>query len=162
MTLGDIVEHEGHRWRVYKVDKSVRTVALIRWGGSTAEVADDDPKLVVVGNPSGWAVVTARLKPNAGPMVKLSVARGGKLRALRPLVDWVPSDLMRAGGSIFINPDFKLALGELLIAEYKDGTAGRIPITKRYGSVAQRSVVRSGVQQKKGLMGFLDGEDLVK
>jgi hypothetical protein len=162
MTLGDVVEYEGHRWRVYKVDRSVRTVALIRWGGSTQEVADDDPALVVIANPSGWPVVTARLKPNAGPVAKLSIARGGKLRGLRPLVDWVPSDLMRAGGSIFINPDFKLSLGEILIAEYKDGTASRIPITKRYGSVAQRSVVRSGVKKKKGLMGFLDGEDFVK
>lgn len=162
MTLGDIVEYGGHRWRVYKLDRSVRTVALIRWGGLTEEVADDDPGIVVMGNPIDWPVVTAPLKPNAGPVVKLSIARGGQLRGLRPLVDWLPSDLMRAGGSIFINPDFKLALGEILIAEYKNGTASRIAITKRYGSVAQRKVVRSGVRKKKGLMGFLDGEDFVK
>ena len=162
MVVGELVEYGGHRWRVYKLDKGVRTVALVRWGGTTEEVADDDPGLVVVDNPSEWPVVTARIKPTSGALIKLSIARRGRLQALQPLVDWVPSDLMRAGGSIFINPKLALAVGEVLIAEYKDGSASRIPITKRYGSLAQRKVARASTPPKKGLMGILDGEDLVE
>lgn len=162
MLIGEVVEYEGHRWRVYKLDRNVRTVALIRWGGATEEVADDDPGLVVVGNPCEWPLVTARLKPHSGALTKLSIARKGQLELLQPLVDWVPSDLMRAGGSIFINPKLALTVGDVLIAEHKDGTASRIPITKRYGSLAQRKVVRPAIQQKKSLMGILDGEDIVE
>src|SRR5688572_20192287 len=162
MNLGDIVEYEGHRWRVFRLDKNVRTATLIRWSGTTAEVADDDPKAAVVANPCEWPVVTARLKHSSGPLVKLSVARGGRMLSLRPLEDWLPSDPMRSGGSVFINPKFKLMVGEVLIAEYKDGSASRIPITKRYGSMAQRKAVRASVPAKKGLMGLLDGDDFIE
>ena len=161
-SVGDVVEYEGHRWRVYKADAGVRTVSLVRWGGATEEIADDDPKLVFFGRPSEWPVVTARVKPNAGPLMKLGIARGVRLEDLQPLVDWVPSDLMRPGGSIFIHPRLKLKVGNVLVAEYRDGTASRIVITQRYGTIAQRKIPRARVQQKKGLMDILDGEDVVE
>src|SRR5262245_47954365 len=143
MGLGHIVAYGGCRWRICKLDRGVRTVTLVGWGGATKEVADDDPGIVSVADPSGWPVVTAKMKPNSGQLVKLALARRGKLEELRPLTDWVPSDLLRAGGSVFMNPELKLAVGEVLIAGYKDGSASRILITKRYGSIAQRKVARS-------------------
>ena len=71
MVLGEVVEYGGHRWRVYKMDKGARTVALIRWGGTTEEVADDDAGLSVVVNPCEWPIVTARLKPNSGALARV-------------------------------------------------------------------------------------------
>lgn len=161
MNLGAVVRYEEKLWRVYKLDSHVRTATLIRWGGHLQEVADDDPNVVVVANLDQWPVVTARVKPTAGPLVKLSLTRNGRSRALEPLVDWVPSDLMRAGGSIFMKPELNLRVGEILIAEYANGNATRIVITKRYGSMAQRKAPQS-LTKKKGLMEFLDGEDFVE
>lgn len=162
MNLGTLVLFEGRRWRVYKVDRHVKTVTLIRWGGALEEIADDDPGATVVADPSEWPVVTARVRPNAGPLVTLSLTRGTRLRKLEPLVDWVPSDMARAGGSIFINPELKLRTGEILIAEYKSGAVSRIVITKRYGTMAERKQRASGTPEKRGLMEYLDGDDLVE
>lgn len=162
MNLGTLVSFEGHRWRVYKVDRHVKTVTLIRWGGVFEEIADDNPGVSVVADPSEWPVVTARVRPNAGPLAKLSLTRGTRPRPLEPLVDWVPSDMGRAGGSIFINPGLKLRTGEVLIAEYKSGAVSRIVITKRYGTMAERKQRASGAPVKRGLMEFLDGEDFVE
>jgi hypothetical protein len=162
MNLGALVKYEGHRWRVYKVDRNVRTVTLIRWGGAIEEIADDDPGASVVADPSEWPVVTARVRPNAGPLVKLVLTRGPRQRQLEPLVEWVPSDMARPGGSIFMNPALKLRVGEILIAEYKTGTASRIVITKRYGTMAERRAHALRTPEKRGLMEFLDGEDIVE
>lgn len=162
MDLGAIVEYGGHAWRICKRDGNVRTVTLIRWGGTTEEIADDDPGAVVVADPSTWPVVTARVKPTAGRITKLSMTRGGKSQVLKPLVDWVPSDFTRAGGSIFLCPALKLAVGEILIAEYERGNSTRILITKRYGTMAERKIVRSGLSKKKTLMDFLDGDEFVE
>lgn len=161
MNLGALVMYGGHRWRVYKLDRHVRTVTLIRWGGAQEEIADDDPALSVVADPSEWPVVTARVRPNAGPLVKLCLTRGTRLRQLEPLVDWVPSDMSRPGGSIFVSPALQLKMGEILLAEYKSGSASRIVITKRFGSMAERKLSQV-VPEKSGLLDFLDGEDLVK
>ena len=161
MNLGALVKYEGHRWRVYRVDRHVKTVTLIRWGGALEEIADDNPGATVVADPSEWPVVTARVRPNAGPLVKLSLTRG-RMRQLEPLVDWVPSDMARPGGSIFMSPDLKLRIGEILIAEHKTGAASRIVITKRYGTMAERKRYALGSPEKRGLMEFLDGEDFVE
>lgn len=161
MTLGALVEYGGHRWRVYKIDRNVRTVTLIRWAGAVEEVADDDPAVRIVAELSEWPVVTARVRPNAGPLVKLSTTRGGRLRPLEPLVDWVPSDMSRAGGSIFMNPALKLRPGEILIAEYEKGSCVRVVITNRYGTMEARKRQRAAVE-KRGLMELLDGEDLIE
>lgn len=162
MELGAIVEYEGHRWRVCKLHRTVRTVTLVRWGGTSEEIADDTPEAKVVADPRHWPVVTARIRPNAGPLVRLSLTRRGRARALTPLVHWVPSDFERAGGSVFLHPQLKLVVGEILVAEHKDGSSSRIQITKRYGSMAQRRIVRSGLTEKKGLMDFLEGEEFVE
>lgn len=162
MNLGTIVEYEGHRWRVYKLDHHVKTVTLIRWDGTLEEIANDDVRAVVVANPSEWPLVTARVKPNAGPLVSLSLTRGTRRLELKPLVDWVPSDMGRAGGSIFMGPHLKLVIGETLLAQYKDGSATRIVITKRYGSMRERQNRRSGVTKKKGLLDVLEGDEFVE
>jgi hypothetical protein len=162
MNLGTLVKHEGHVWRVYKVDKHVKTVTLIRWGGALLEIADDDPGASVVADPSEWPVVTVRVRPNAGPLVTLSLTRGRRLRQLEPFVDWVPSDMGRPGGSIFVSPALNLRIGEVLIAEYKTGASARIVITKRFGTMAERKQQALGVPEKRGLMEFLDGDDFVE
>lgn len=161
MNLGTLVKFGGHRWRVYRVDKHVKTVTLIRWGGDLEEIADDDPEASIIADPSEWPVVTARVRPNAGPLVKLSLTRG-RLRPLEPFEDWVPSDMSRPGGSIFVNPALKLRMGEVLIAEYKTGSSARIVITKRFGTMAERKRQQEVSTEKRGLMDFLDGEDLVE
>jgi hypothetical protein len=61
-----------------------------------------------------------------------------------------------------MNPALKLRVGEILIAEYKTGTASRIVITKRYGTMAERRAHALRTPEKRGLMEFLDGEDIVE
>lgn len=160
MDLGVIVTYGGHHWRVYKRDGHVRTVTLMRWGGHLEEIADDDPGAVVVANPRDWPVVTARVKPTAGLLVGLTLARGGRGRPLTPLVEWVPSDMGRPGGSIFISPALGLKIGEVLVAQYERGAGSRIVITKRYGTMAQRKIPEP--PKKRGLMDYLDGDDIVE
>lgn len=161
MQVGNIVECEGHRWRVYREDKHVRTMTLLRWDGATEEVAADDPRVKVVLDPSRWPFVAAKVNLRAGPFAELILTRKGKSQSLRPYFDWVPSDQSRPGGSIFVNPRLRLKLGEVLVAVHSSGTRVRIAITQEFGTMTSRKRRHSAVPERRDLVDYLDGEDFV-
>lgn len=136
MKAGDVVEHEGRRWRVITMDPYLRTAILMDWEGAKIEVADDlgPPELTVLFNPAEtWPFVTS---PKRGiARVTRLLCRG---RDLEPMVEWVPSDILRSGGSIFVNPALRLRTGEVLSAVYADGRLGRINVKTTFGTVQHR------------------------
>ncbi len=161
MKVGDIVECEGQRWRVYREDKHVKTVTLRRWDGTTEELAADDPRVKVVLDPSKWPFVAAKVNLKAGPFAELILTRKGRSQNLRPYIDWVPSDQSRPGGSIFVNPLLRLKLGEVLVAVHTSGTRVRIAITQEYGSMKHRQRRHGAIPERRDLVDYLDGDDFV-
>jgi hypothetical protein len=141
MQVGEIVRYAEQSWRVYKMDRQVRTAILVKWDGTREEIADDDPGAVVVCNPStAWPFTTSpRRSERAGRIVKLTRATNPP-RELVPYVDWAPSDQYRAGGSIFLNPRLGFRIGEVLSAEHQNGSLSRITITQAFGTMAQRQL----------------------
>ena len=134
MKIGDVVRHEGRLWKVSGHNQEFGVFVLIDSEAARTEVASDDC-LEVVHSTSDWPFVALPTKAfRYGRVVR--VLRNGV--ALRPLVDWAPSDMLRAGGSLFFNPDLSLKPGETLVAHYEKGRPGKVPITKAFGSIQQR------------------------
>lgn len=157
MKIGDLVEQQGKRWKVTKHFRSRRMCELRAWDGSTQEVPDDHDESVLCHPPTDWPFVPLSVRPSSGPIVR--VAREGS--DLVPLVDWVPSAFLRAGGSIFFNPDLRLRPSEVLVAVFQRGDTVRINITRAFGTV-QRRRVKANPQPPRRRSAFerIMGEDL--
>ena len=138
MEVGDVVEYQASRWRVYKADRQVRTLTLRREDGFLEEVEDDHPDLKRLFSPSKWPFVTAPLHPSAGRISKVYRPRGLDLNELRPLVDWVLSDPVRPGGAIFMSPRLRLSRGDTLLIEHVSGKRTRVVISEGFGSMELR------------------------
>lgn len=133
--IGDIVLYRDARWKVSSHSTSFRTCQLVQFSGEKLEVADDDPALEVLFHPAtSWPFVAGPVHARSGPLV--SVKRGEI--GLAPLVDWVPSDFLRPGGSVFFNPSLRLRNGEILVGIHANGARSRITITKAFGTVRTR------------------------
>jgi len=154
MKLGDLVKYQDKLWLVNGSDKQVRTVYLSCQDGTQTEIADQldrtDPDTVkVVANPSEqWNLLTSPVCSGFGPLVKMTVpgVLGRKERVLTPWVEWIPSDPLRGGGSIFVHPSIKLLPGMVLFVTHKNGSINRINVPKVVGSVKQRQKL---AQQKR-------------
>jgi len=139
MEVGDVVLYQGIRWRVLNRNQSFRLCTLANWEGRQVEVPDDleahsGDELTVVAQPSKWPFVTAPSKSNAGRI--LEVLRDGE--PLDPLVDWVPSSLLRPGGALFFNPALRLQTGEVLTVKYEKGSMSPLRINRNFGTGARR------------------------
>lgn len=133
---------------MYKADRHVRTVTLIRWDGTLEEVEDDLKGVRIVCDPAtDWPFVMAPVRfSKAGRVEKLirPAKAGGRNQELAPYIDWAPSDPFRAGGSLFLNPELGLRYGEVLSAQHKDGvTMSRVPISKNFGTMKQRELKKT-------------------
>lgn len=136
MKIGDVVRYRDGRWRVVTYDPQVKTFRLTRLDGSGEEVASNDPDVEVLFNPGDeWPFVASPVKNFAAGSI-LEVRRGG--RELECLVDWVPTDFNRPGGSIFFNPALKLQEGDVLTATHQSGKLSRIDINKGFASIKRR------------------------
>jgi len=104
-----------------------------------SEVAHDEP-VEIVANPSeNWPFVAPPIKPILGPIKTLAWPR--REIDIRPLVlyrDWLPSDPVRAGGSIFLNPRLGLQIGDFLLATHITGKLSRIVIPPQFGTIRQK------------------------
>lgn len=143
MATGDIVEYKEHHYKVLKEDAGLRTVTLQSWDASTVEVADDDPEITKRTSLERWPFLQASSAVYRGQRpLKLvrSVRRPGGLQAveLEPFRDWSPTDILRVGGPIFINPSLKLMPGETLVLHYSDGKSVRLTVTRKFGSAVAR------------------------
>ena len=156
MEVGDLVDYEGQRWFVLSYDRVAKVVALFNQLGERIELPRDfevtDPtSLQVVVNPSKkWQLLTAPVKPAAGPFVRLAIPGlpGRSEIFLVPWVDWIPSDPLRDGGSFFVNPERKLRPGVLLIATHRNGSVVRVVIPQTIGTVAKRKAMRAAASPK--------------
>lgn len=140
MKLGDLVSHDNAFWIVTRYDpKRTRTATLLNSEGLSQEIAHDEP-VEVIANPSlDWPFVAAPVKPMLGPIKMLSWPKPGV--EILPLVlyrDWLPSDPIRAGGSIFLNPSLGLRIGDFLLAAHVSGKLSRVDIPNNFGTVHQK------------------------
>lgn len=150
MEIGDLVSYDGRRWFVLSLDRVAKVVALINQLGERVELPQDfdtsnPTSLQVVVNPSKkWQLLTAKVKSNAGPFVKLVIPGlpGRAEIVLDPWVDWIPSDPLRDGGSFFVNPEKKLRPGVLLLATHRNGSVVRVVIPQTIGTVAKRKAAK--------------------
>lgn len=142
MRIGEVVAYQDKRWLVTTMRPG--SMALIRaWDGTELEVPvafDKDPKsgLTVVAEPGKWPFLTVPMRTKAGPVVRVTLARSNQPRELTPLDEWVPSDLVRPGGPIFLNPSLHLERGEVLVAAYKSGKLTRLVVNTGFASVKLR------------------------
>lgn len=146
MKIGDLVEHEGRRWAVINFDQTVRVGLVVDAQGTRKELPDDEPGCQVIAHPpESWLVLSAPVKSRAGPFVKLAIPDlpGRPERVLEPWVDWIQSDPVRDGGSLFIHPDVRLLPGVVLIAAHRSGALVRIQVPRTYGTVAQRQAAQA-------------------
>jgi hypothetical protein len=156
MDIGDLIQYKDQRWMVISFERETRLMTLYSLKGSKCEIPRDYDKthrdeLKVLANPSKqWKLLTAKVRTiGAGPFVRIvdPAPMGQKERSLVPMVDWVPSDLGRSGGSFFVNPEVNLLPGTVLIATHKNGTAVRIQVPKTFGTMAQRKAMSEAIKQ---------------
>lgn len=146
MEIGDIVLYQERRWRVHRYDKMTRTVFLLDQNGKETELADrldkTDPDTVkFLANPGKtWKVLTAPVKNNAGPFVRLIIPGplGRREHELVPWKDWIPSDPFRDGGSVFIRPGAKVQPYAIAIFTHRNGSTVRVTIPANFTTVAQK------------------------
>lgn len=134
MNTGDIVRHEGKLWKVSSRNRDYGTFVLVDHKTNRVEIpADLD--LDVIASTKEWPFVAIPTKAfKYGRIV--DVVHNG--HHLMPMVDWCPSDMLRAGGSLFFSPDLGLKRGDVLVAVHEKGSNTRITITKSFGNVKQR------------------------
>lgn len=139
MKLGDLVAYEDQFWVVARFDpKRTRTATLCRADGHALEIPHDQTLRVIANPSSEWPYVAAPIKPRLGPVVKLSRPARTSSVELVLYQDWLPSEPTRAGGSIFLNPNLRLQIGDYLLATHANGQASSVVIPGGFGTVRQR------------------------
>lgn len=144
MKAGDLIEAEGRRWLVRNLDRSTRSAILLSPTGEAASVADDleksEPeKCKVLCNPATqWPFVMVQVKPTFGQLRQIVLPKpNGDEHVLVAFEHWVKPDMLQVGGAVFLNPDLRLGLGDMLVAVYERGRA-RVPIPRNFGTAKQR------------------------
>jgi hypothetical protein len=144
--LGDLIDFNGKRWLVRKLERLTRSAIVIDVAGGLDSIENnldetDPTACVVVGNPvQNWPYVAV---PGSRRLGKLQEIRRPSLQlqagftVLAPFEDWLVSDALQIGGAIFFNPALNLRYGDVLVGVYQNGTT-RIAIPKQYMSVTQR------------------------
>lgn len=150
MRAGDLVAYLDERWIAVRVDDELRVALLVNQAGRRVEVADsmetDEPEVlqVVAHPPTAWPFVALPTRRLTGPVVTVTIPNPRtRDRDLNTWVDWVPSDPLREGGTMYFNPSLRLRQGEVLLATFRNGTTGRITIPRSFGTVAQRGAAKS-------------------
>lgn len=144
MKVGDLVIYQNTRWSTIRVDDDTRMALLVNQEGGRIEVPDtideDTPDAIqVLANPpTEWPMVAFPTKRGTGPIVEITLPGPTQNHLLVTWGDWVPSDPVREGGSLYFNPDLNFRQGEILIAKFRNGTRGRITISRNFGTVAKR------------------------
>jgi len=138
MKRGDLVDYQGSHWIVQVYDARRTKLALLLKADGTTEEVPHDLDLPIVGNPSQeWPFVTVPEKPRWGRVANVSVVTTRGLRGLVPFADWMLSDPVRSGGSLFLRPGLNLRTGDILQVAFEKGVTN-VPITPSFGTVSVR------------------------
>jgi hypothetical protein len=133
-TVGDIVRYQDKVWKVSGHNRDYGTFVLVNFEAERVEVTAMEP-LEVLYATSAWPFVA--LPAKAFKSGRITEVRRRNV-SLRPMFDWVPSDLIRAGGSLFFSPELRLQVGEVLVAKHEKGSLIRVSITRAFGTGTQR------------------------
>jgi len=158
MKRGDIVVYQGRSWLVQMYDaKRLRVAQLLADDGTAVEIAHDldatEPKaLQVLSNPSAdWPFLMVPEKPRWGQVTQISRVQGRQLVPLAPVLDWVFSDPLRSGGSLFLRPALGLKVGDVIQVQFtKPGYMINVPIPRAYGTIKQRQAQAVAPKVKRG------------
>lgn len=135
MKLGDVVLYQDARWKVAHFDAGVQIFSLMQPNGTKLEVAPDAEVQVLYNPGEMWPFIAASTFTRGGPVVE--VFRGAQ--KLEVMHDWIPSDFLRSGGSIFFNPNLKLRHGEVLVAVHRNSNCrSRLTVTQAFGTIKKR------------------------
>lgn len=149
VNVGTLVQYADRRWVICRSNELSKTITMRSWEGDTHTCADNDTDVVVICHPStDWPFIAGPTRPKAGPVKALHVTRMTKRLELEPLIDWMPSEFLRPGGSIFFNPSVGLRVGEIVVATHEDGSGSRINVGHTFATVAQR-VLRATTPKKE-------------
>lgn len=145
MRAGDLIEVSGTRWYVAWIFEDTRLARVVNAAGRTYSVPDtlveDGGATHIAHPPTEWSLVVPKLGRKAGAVVSLTLPASAKraARELTPFVDWIASDPIKASGPLLFNSGANLRPGDVLLAQLKNGTSGRIAIPPTFGSLAKRS-----------------------
>lgn len=140
MKRGDLVLYKGSHWIVQVYDpRRLRIAQLLKADGEATEVPFDQ-EVEVVGNPAAeWPFVTVPEKPLWGKVTTVSLVRMTGLIPITLFSDYLFSDPLRSGGSLFLRPGLGLRVGDILQVAYeKADRRTNVPIVPSFGTVAAR------------------------
>ena len=127
LAVGDIFRHQGTLYKVFRYVAQTRTILAHSVTGAKVELpVEIQPPLFSPHR--DWYVVSVK---TSSPIVTLfKPQRSGALKELLPLCDGTPTDSLRSGGPIFINPLVGMQYGESLVARHQNGSMSKVPIPR--------------------------------
>jgi hypothetical protein len=121
LKAGELIDFEGRRGVVRHVDRrtGVASVETVQGYVEIRSNSDRNPDLcaIVADLPADWPILHLTSKIKHGAFVTL--LREGE--PLRPLYDFVPTTIGGRTSAVFVNPDLRLSVGEVLAGQFARG-----------------------------------------
>jgi len=150
MNVGDLIEWQGKRWLVRKIDQSTETAFVVANDGQDTVVDSDADKRgecrVVCNPPRDWPFVVLTRR---GRVLDVSRATPRGAVPLIRFVDWVKADDLQLGGSVFINPDLRLMYPDRLIVTDAGGPTSSVEIPRNFCSVKDKPPPRPSRSERE-------------
>ncbi len=121
MNLGDLIDWNGERWLVHKIERTTKSAIVIDRKGLKEVVAQDLDEAnadacKVLGNPtSDWPFVTIPPKERCSRVESVIIPSLSGDRVLNAFDDWVRLDPFQIGGPLFLNPGLNLRIGDNVV-----------------------------------------------
>lgn len=146
MKVGDIIDYEGARWFVSRINREARVAVLFGRDGLRREVPDtmdvDFDEFKVVANPaSEWRLLVIPVRSNAQGIESLRLLPDANRKTpveLQPWVDWIGSDPFRPGGSLLFRADGPVRSGDVLLVTFRNHSTARVNVPRTFGTLEER------------------------
>lgn len=150
MKLSDVVRFENQIWLVRRYDpKRTRTAILIDWEGRLRSIRFDAPEVEVIANPTKeWPFITVRDNPKGVRITHITRIVNHLLVSLNRMIDWVPSDPVRPGGSIFLNPSLGFKPSDTLLLHWEKGSPTSVRIPSGFATMEVKVARADAAKQK--------------
>lgn len=134
VSVSDLATFQGSIWLVTKVDLYLRLATLVDPVGSKVEAPLEEVQ-VQAHPPTDWYLIMVPIKPRAGRVVGLKIpSLRSNPTVLTPWYDWVPSDPIRSGGSIYLRE--RHPAGTTFLVTYEIGEVAKV-VAKRLLTVGE-------------------------